>query len=83
MFVKLDAELTPIDPRTEKITGPVAGYIRFKELIELQGLLGLDPLFIEQCSDFSQQNTLGVWEGYSFGVINIVEMENIFKDRIR
>ena len=81
MFVKLDAELTPIDPRTEKITGPVAGYIRFKELIELQGLLGLDPLFIEQCSDFSQQNTLGVWEDYSFGVINIVEMENIFKDR--
>lgn len=37
MFVKLDAELTPIDPRTEKITGPVAGYIKFKELIELQG----------------------------------------------
>lgn len=66
---------------------PILGYISLKELMEVYETFDIDYAVIESCTEVVNrrsalhQNVMNAWEDYTFGVISILDIGNLFGKR--
>ncbi len=61
--------------------GDLAGYLNYSRLERDQELLGIDNEVLELCRERTLQNTLGTWEKFNFGILNLPDPDNMLSDR--
>ncbi len=61
--------------------GDLAGYLSISQLERDAQILGVDNEVLEQCRERTLQNTLGTWEHFNFGILNLPDPDNMMSDR--
>lgn len=87
MIYRLGHRMEAIKPEEANPEDVVIAYFNFSELLDHFRALNIDSLFIEACEEAMNdeqwyfQNVLTAYEDFSFGIVNVLDVENVYGER--